>query len=183
MSIINMTMKEQYMKEVLPKLVEKFQYKNNIQAPKVQKVVINVGFGRHSKDKDFIKNVQETLVRISGQRPVLTKARMSVSSFKVRQGMTIGAKVTLRGAKMYDFLEKLVHVTFPRVRDFRGISDKGIDNTGNITIGFKDNSAFPEVEAEDLDKLHGLEICISTTAKTREEGVELFHLMGFPFQK
>lgn len=178
-----MTMKEQYMKEVLPKLVEKFQYKNNIQAPRVQKVVINVGFGRHSKDKDFIKNVQETLLRISGQRPVLTKARMSVSSFKVRQGMTIGAKVTLRSAKMYDFLEKLVNVTFPRVRDFRGISDKGVDNTGNITIGFKDNSAFPEVEAEDLDKLHGLEICISTTAKTREEGVELFRLMGFPFQK
>ena len=176
-------MKEQYMKEVLPKLVEKFQYKNNIQAPRVQKVVINVGFGRHSKDKDFIKNVQETLLRISGQRPVLTKARMSVSSFKVRQGMTIGAKVTLRSAKMYDFLEKLVNVTFPRVRDFRGISDKGVDNTGNITIGFKDNSAFPEVEAEDLDKLHGLEICISTTAKTREEGVELFRLMGFPFQK
>ncbi len=178
-----MTMKEFYMKEVSPKLVEKFQYKNKIQAPKVQKIVINVGFGRHSKDKDFIKNVQETLLRISGQRPVLTKARLSVSSFKVRQGMTIGAKVTLRGAKMYDFLEKLVHVTFPRVRDFRGISDKGIDNTGNITIGFKDNSAFPEVEAEDLDKIHGLEICISTTAKTREEGVELFHLMGFPFKK
>ena len=176
-------MKEQYMKEILPKLVEKFQYKNNIQAPRVQKIVINVGFGRHSKDKDFIKNVQETLLRISGQRPVLTKARLSVSSFKVRQGMIIGAKVTLRGARMYDFLEKLVHVTFPRVRDFRGIGDKGIDNTGNITIGFKDNSAFPEVVAEDLDKLHGLEICISTTAKTREEGVELFHLMGFPFQK
>jgi len=176
-----MTMKEHYTKEVLPKLVEKFQYKNKIQAPKVQKIVINVGFGRHSKEKDYIKNVQETLLRISGQRPVLTKARLSVSSFKVRQGMTIGAKVTLRGAKMYDFLDKLVHVTFPRVRDFRGISDKGIDNTGNITIGFKDNTAFPEVKTEELDKIHGLEICISTTAKNREEGVELFHLMGFPF--
>ncbi|MDA3839829.1 MAG: 50S ribosomal protein L5 [Patescibacteria group bacterium] len=175
--------KEYYTKEVLPKLIEKFQYKNKIQAPRIQKIVINVGFGRHSKDKDYVKNVQETLLRISGQRPVLTKAKMSVASFKVREGMIIGAKVTLRSSKMYDFLEKLVYVTFPRVRDFRGISDKGIDRTGNITIGFKDNSAFPEVKADDLEKLHGLEICISTTAKTKEEGVELFHLMGFPFKK
>ncbi|PLX20692.1 50S ribosomal protein L5 [Candidatus Parcubacteria bacterium] len=176
-------MKELYTKEVLPKLVEKFQYKNNLEAPKLQKVVLNVGFGRHSKEKDYIKNVENTLSLISGQKPVLTKARMSVSSFKVREGMTIGAKVTLRGEKMYDFLDKLINVTFPRVRDFRGITNKGIDRTGNITIGFKENSAFPEVRVEELEKLHGLEVCISTSAKTRDEGLELFTLLGFPFVK
>lgn len=176
-------MKEQYTKEIAPKLIEKFQYKNKIEAPKVVKVVLNVGFGRFSKDKDYIKNVEQTLTRITGQRPVLTKARISVASFKVRQGMIIGAKVTLRGSKMYDFLEKLINVTFPRVRDFRGITNKGIDKTGNITIGFKENTAFPEVKAEELEKVHGLEICIATTAKTKEEGLELFQLLGFPFQK
>lgn len=178
-----MRMKEQYTKEIAPKLIEKFQYKNKIEAPKVVKVVLNVGFGRFSKDKDYIKNVEQTLTRITGQRPVLTKARISVASFKVRQGMIIGAKVTLRGSKMYDFLEKLINVTFPRVRDFRGITNKGIDKTGNITIGFKENTAFPEVKAEELEKVHGLEICIATTAKTKEEGLELFQLLGFPFQK
>lgn len=176
-------MKEFYTKEVLPKLMERFQYKNSIQAPRVTQIVINVGFGRHSKDKDYIKNVEETLLRISGQKPVLTKARLSVSSFKVREGMIIGAKVTIRGAKMYDFLQKLIHVTFPRVRDFRGISDRGVDSTGNITIGFKENSAFPEIKNEELEKMHGLEICISTTAKTREEGLALFQLIGLPFKK
>ncbi len=178
-----MRMKEYYTKEIAPKLVEKFQYKNKIEAPKVNKVVINVGFGRFSKDKDYIKNVEQTLTRISGQKPVLTKARISVASFKVRQGMIIGAKVTLRGSKMYDFLDKLVNVTFPRVKDFRGISDHGVDRTGNLTIGFKENTAFPEVKVEELEKIHGLEICISSTAGNREEGLELFRLMGFPFQK
>lgn len=180
---MNMRMKEYYTKEILPKLVEKFQYKNKIEAPRLEKVVINVGFGRFNKDKEYIKNVEQTLTRISGQKPVLTKARISVASFKVRKGMIIGAKVTLRGSKMYDFLDKLIHVTFPRVRDFRGITDKGIDRTGNITIGFKENAPFPEVKTEELEKMHGLEISISTTAKNKEEGSELFHLMGLPFQK
>jgi len=178
-----MKISEVYKKEVLPKLVEKFSYKNNLEAPKIIKIVLNVGFGRHTKEKDFISNVEKTLTNISGQKPVFTEARLSVSSFKVRKGMTIGAKVTLRGKKMDDFLTKLVNVTFPRVRDFRGINEKSVDSTGNMTIGFKENTAFPEVTVDEIEKIHGLEVCITTTASNKEEGVELFRLLGFPFKK
>lgn len=178
-----MRLKEKYTKEIMPKLQEKFGYKNNMQIPKMEKVVLNVGFGRHNKDKDYIANVVKTLTDITGQKPVLTKAKKSISSFKIREGMTIGATVSLRGERMYDFVEKLVNLTFPRVRDFRGISNKGIDRTGNFTVGIKESSAFGEVKAEDLEKIHGLEISIATTAKNREEGLELFTLIGFPFKK
>jgi large subunit ribosomal protein L5 len=178
-----MTLKEKYQKEIIPELKDKFKYSNNLLVPKVSKVVVNVGFGKRVKDKDYIKNVEKTLIRISGQRPVFTKAKKSISSFKIREGMIIGAMVTLRGDRMYHFLDKLINVTFPRVRDFRGISAKAIDKQGNLTIGFKENSAFPEVKVEDINNVHGLEVIVDSTANNKEEGHELYKLLGFPFKK
>jgi len=178
-----MRLQDKYKKEILPKLKEKFGYKNDMQAPAIDKVVINVGMGRHSKEKAYIDNVVASLSRIAGQRPVLTKAKKAISAFKIRKGMVVGAAVTLRGKRMYDFVDKLVNVSFPRVRDFRGIKEGQVDRTGNLTVGFRESAAFPEIKAEEVDNIHGLEVSISTTAKTREEGLELFKLMGFPFKK
>lgn len=177
-----MRLKEKYKKEILPKMKEKFGYKNDMAVPKMEKVVLNVGFGRNSKDKELIDNIKKNLTSITGQRPVLTKAKKSVSAFKIREGMIIGAKVTLRGDRMYDFVERLVNITFPRVRDFRGIDEKTVDKTGNMTIGFKEHLAFPEIKADDLENVHGLEISINVNKKNREENLELFRLIGFPFK-
>jgi large subunit ribosomal protein L5 len=178
-----MRLKELYTKELLPKMKEKFSYKNDMAVPRLDKVVLNIGFGRHAKDKSYIENIKNNLLSITGQKPVLTKAKKSISGFKVREGMIIGAKVTLRGARMYDFVEKLVNITFPRVRDFRGIDEKIVDKTGNISIGFKEHLAFPEIKIDDIDNVHGLEVNISTNKKDREENLELYRLMGFPFKK
>lgn len=178
-----MRLKEKYQKEIVPKLKEQFSYKNALLVPRFQKVVINIGFGKHAKEKEAINAIEKTLTKISGQKPIMTKAKKSISAFKVREGMVIGAVATLRGDRMYDFVEKLVNISFPRVRDFRGISDKGIDRTGNMTIGLKDYSCFPELTAEDIDQIYGLEICINTSARNREEGLALFQAFGFPFKK
>jgi large subunit ribosomal protein L5 len=178
-----MDIKEQYKKIILPKLKEKFGFENDFEAPRLAKVVINVGFGKNTKEKNYADNIVKTLSRITGQKPVLTKAKKSISAFKIREGMVIGAAVTLRGRRMYDFIQKLIHVTFPRVRDFRGIKKSVIDSTGNMTVGFKENIAFPEIKAEDIESVHGLEISVSTTAKNKEEGEELFKLLGFPFKE
>jgi large subunit ribosomal protein L5 len=178
-----MNLKEKYNKEIVPKLKEQFSYTNNLLVPRIEKVVINVGFGRHSKEKDFISNIEKTLIAISGQKPVYTKAKKSISSFKIREGMIIGAMVTLRGKRMYDFLDKLINVSFPRVRDFRGISEKSVDKQGNLSIGFKENTAFPEVRVEDINNIHGLEVIINSSAEIKAEGLELFRLAGFPFKK
>ncbi|PIR13481.1 50S ribosomal protein L5 [Candidatus Falkowbacteria bacterium CG11_big_fil_rev_8_21_14_0_20_39_10] len=178
-----MRLKELYKKEIVPKMKEKFGYKNDLAVPRLIKVTVNVGFGRQAKEKQFITNVEKSLVKITGQKPVLTKAKKSISSFKVREGMIIGAMATLRGQRMYDFTEKLVNISFPRVRDFRGINEKSVDKAGNLSVGFKEHLAFPEIKADDVENIHGLEICLSTTAKTQEEGAELFKLMGFPFKK
>lgn len=178
-----MKLQEKIKNEIAPKLKEKFKYRNVNQIPKMTKVVLNVGFGRHVKEKAYIQNVVDSLSRISGQKPVLTKARLSISSFKIREGMVIGSSVTLRGERMYDFVTKLINVTFPRIRDFRGIAEKNIDNRGNMTIGFKDHLSFPEIRPDELDNVFGLEVCLTTTAKTHDEGLELFRLMGFPFKK
>jgi large subunit ribosomal protein L5 len=178
-----MNLKEKYQKDIIPQLKDKFSYTNIFLVPKIEKVVINVGFGRHNKEKEYIANVEKTLTRISGQKPVLTKAKKSIASFKIREGMIIGAMVTLHGKRMYDFLDKLINISFPRVRDFRGISEKSIDKQGNLSIGFKENIAFPEVKVEDLNNIHGLEIIIHSTAENKEEGLELFRLAGFPFKK
>ena len=178
-----MKLQEKYKKEIVPKLTEKFGYKNVMAVPKLTKVVINVGFGRHSKEKAYIDNVVEVLTRISGQKPIQAKAKKAISAFKIKDGMIIGANVTLRGARMYDFVEKLINITFPRVRDFRGISDKGMDKMGNLTIGFKEYLPFPEIKADEVENIFGLEICLPTTAKTKEEGLEFFRLLGIPFKK
>lgn len=178
-----MRLKEKYQKEIIPQLKEKIGYKNERNVPHLQKVVLNVGFGKFAKEKEYIANVEKGLTRISGQKIVFTKAKKSVSAFKIREGMTIGAMVTIRGDRMFDFVEKLVGITFPRVRDFRGISDKALDNQGNLTIGFKDYSCFPEIKVEDIETIYGLEVSIATSAKNRTEGLELFRLIGFPFKK
>lgn len=178
-----MRLQEQYKKDISPKLKEKFGYKNEMQVPKIKKVVINVGIGKQSKEKAFIDSAASVVTRITGQKPVLTKAKKSISSFKVREGQVIGVVATLRGGKMNDFIEKLIHISFPRIRDFRGINESQVDRTGNLTIGFKEYLAFPEIRADEIDNLHGLEIVIDTSAKTKEEGLELFRLMGFPFKK
>jgi large subunit ribosomal protein L5 len=149
--------------------------------PRLTKVVVNSGVGRNAKDQAFVDSVASSLERISGQKPVRTKAKQSISAFKTRKGMIIGVAVTLRNKRMFDFVEKLVNITFPRVRDFRGISQKQVDSKGNLAVGFKDQTAFPEIKADEADNVHGLGICLATTAKNYEEGLEFFKLMGFPF--
>lgn len=178
-----MRLKEKYKKEIVPALSQKFSYTNPFLIPRLEKVVLNVGFGRHFKEKEYIASVEKGLTKLSGQKIVFTKAKKSISAFKIRDGLVIGAKVSLRGDRMYDFVDKLVNITFPRVRDFRGISDKAIDNKGNLTVGFKEYVCFPEIHVEDIDHVFGLEVCLSTSAKNREEGLELFRLLGFPFKK
>ena len=178
-----MRLQEKYKKEIVPVLKKEFGFKNEMLVPRLSKAIINVSFGKHSKDKDVIDSVAKTLTAISGQKPVFTKAKKSISAFKIREGMVIGAMVTLRSKRMYDFIDKLVNVTFPRVRDFRGIDDKSIDRTGNLTVGFKENVAFPEIKMEDVNNIHGLEVVIASTAKNRAEGLALFTALGFPFKK
>ncbi len=178
-----MKLHEKYNKEIKGAMQKKFGYRNTMATPKIVKVSINVGVGRNTKDKAFVDSVASTLTRITGQKPIMTKSRKSISAFKVREGQIVGVVATLRGERMYDFLDKLINVTFPRVRDFRGISEKIIDKTGNISIGFKEHLPFPEVKADEVDNVHGLQITISTTAKSRDEGLELFRMFGFPFIK
>ncbi len=172
-----------YNKEIVPELKKKFNLENVMLVPKVTKVVVNTGFGRHAKDKDYAKRVEKALTDLSGQKPVLTKAKKSIAAFKVREGMIVGAMVTLRREKMYDFIQKLVSITFPRVRDFRGIEVKNVDGAGNLNIGFKEHTSFPEIGAEDLENIFSLEVTLVTNTKNREQSLELFKLLGFPFKK
>ncbi len=175
---------EKYQKVLRPQLQKDLSLKNIMSVPKVQKVVINVGLGRSLSNKQWVEIVQSILERISGQKPVLTKAKKSISNFKIRQGMVVGAKVTLRGEKMYDFLEKLINVTFPRLRDFHGLENhKGFDENGNFTIGFKEHIVFPEIGMEDLDKIHPLELTVATSAHDEKQAFALLSSLGFPFKK
>lgn len=178
-----MNLKEVYKKQIVKALSKKLNLSNSLSAPAMQKVTINVGLNAAQKDENFKETVKNTLFKITGQLPVETKARKSIAGFKVREGMTVGAKVTLRGSRMYDFIEKLISITLPRVRDFRGISPKSVDRQGNMTIGFKEHLPFPEVNPDEVDRLHGLEVVITTSADTKEGGFELFKLLGFPFQQ
>jgi len=172
-----------YQKQVVPELKKQFGYKNDLQVPKIEKVVLNVGLSKGLKDSNYIEAIESTLTRISGQKPIKTKARKSISNFKIRQGMIIGMKVTLRGKRMYDFVEKLIKVTLPRVRDFRGLAPKSIDKEGNLNIGIKEHISFPEIKADEIERLHGLEVAVASTAKSREEGKALFVALGFPFSE
>jgi len=176
-------LKAKYNKEIIPQMQSRFGFKNKLSVPKVAKVVLNVGISSARGDDKFRELVAKTLSRISGQKPVFTKAKSSISAFKIREGQIIGAKITLRGKRMYTFLDKLVSLTLPNVRDFRGLSDKSFDKNGNFTIGFKEYLPFPEINPDEVENIHGLEVCISTTAGSKEEGFALLSLLGFPFTK
>jgi len=178
-----MNLKEKYQKVVIPALKEKFGYKNNLAIPRIDKVVVNVGTGQGLKDAKFNEVVAATLERITGQRPIRVAAKKSISNFKIRAGLVVGMMVTLRGKRMYDFVDKLINITLPRVRDFRGLETRSVDPQGNLNLGFKEHIAFPEIKSDEVEKIHGLEISIVTTAKSREEGLELLTLLGLPFRK
>lgn len=177
-----MNLKEKYQKEVLKALREKFGYKNNLAVPRILKVVLNVGIGRAKDDPKVMEVAENTLIRISSQKPVVKRAKKSISAFKVRQGMPVGLMVTLRGQRMWDFLTKLVAIALPRVRDFRGLEPKSIDQQGSLNIGFQEHLVFPEIKSDEVEKIHGLEVAIVTSAKSQKEGLELFKSLGFPLK-
>ena len=160
-----------------------FGYANNLAVPRIIKVSLNVGIGKTKDDPKASETAANTLKRITGQAPVYTIAKKSISAFKVREGMPVGLKVTLRGQRMWDFLEKLVKITLPRVRDFRGLDPKMIDTTGNLSLGFKEHIVFPEIQSDEVERIHGLELSISTTAKTPAVSLALFKNLGFPFKE
>ncbi|PJE76625.1 50S ribosomal protein L5 [Candidatus Uhrbacteria bacterium CG10_big_fil_rev_8_21_14_0_10_48_16] len=172
-----------YKEEVVPKLKEEFGYKNIHAVPTVKTVTLNVGLGAGIKDAKYIETAEKTLTRISGQKPVSTKARKSIAGFKIRQGLVVGMKVTLRGKRMWDFLEKLIKVSLPRVRDFRGLPNTSFDGQGNYSIGLKEHIAFPEIRSEEIDIIHGIQITISTSAKTDPEAKALLTKLGLPLKK
>jgi large subunit ribosomal protein L5 len=176
-------LKEKYQQDILPALMKEFKYTSVMQAPRVVKVVINVGMGEAIQHAQALDAAQQDIAAISGQHPVITKARKSIASFKLRQGMPIGVMVTLRGKRMYEFLDKLISVALPRIRDFQGLNRKAFDGMGNYTLGLKDQTIFPEISYDKVDKVRGLEICIVTTARNDAEGLRLFELMGMPFSR
>ena len=174
-------LKEKYTKEVVPALMEKFGYKNIMQVPKLEKIVLNMGVGEAVGNPKVLDSAVSDLTLIAGQKPILTRAKKSLAAFKLREGMPIGAKVTLRGERMYQFLDKSMNVALPRVRDVRGISDKSFDGRGNYAMGVKEQLMFPEIEYDKVDKLRGMVIIIVTTANSDEEAREFLKLMGMPF--
>ncbi len=175
-------LKEQYRTVIAPKLQEALGRKNVFETPKILKVTINTGLS-NKRDPKFIETMVDTLTQISGQKPVVTKARLSIAGFKIREGQALGAMVTLRGNRMWHFLEKLVNITFPRIRDFRGIPTSAVDRDGNFNYGFKEHIAFPEIQADAIESIHGLQVSITTTAANHEEGLQLFRALGFPFKQ
>ena len=176
-------LKDKYQAEVAPALMKKFEYKSVMQIPKLDKIVVNVGCGEARDNSKVIDAVITDLSAITGQRPIVCKARKSVANFKLREGMNIGAKVTLRGDRMYEFLDRLFNVALPRVRDFRGINPDAFDGRGNYNMGLKEQLIFPEIDYDKIDKVRGMDICFVTTATTDEEARELLKLMGAPFSK
>ncbi|WP_374719328.1 50S ribosomal protein L5 [Parageobacillus toebii] len=176
-------LKEKYLKEVTPALMSKFNYKSIMLVPKIEKIVINMGVGDAVQNPKALDSAVEELTLIAGQKPVVTRAKKSIAGFRLRAGMPIGAKVTLRGERMYEFLDKLISVSLPRVRDFRGVSKKSFDGRGNYTLGIKEQLIFPEIDYDKVNKVRGMDIVIVTTAKTDEEARELLTLLGMPFQK
>jgi len=176
-------LEEKYKKEVIPAMKEKFGYKNNLAVPKIKKAVVNVGIGSFSKDNQGQNLIAKDLALITGQKPVPTLAKKAISAFKVREGMVVGLKVTLRGKRMFDFVSRLINVAIPRTRDFRGLPSKSVDKSGNLTIGIREHIIFPEISTEDIKKIFGMEISIVSNAKSREEALELFKLSGFPIKE
>lgn len=176
-------LKERYTKEVVKSLMEKYSYESVMQVPKIEKVVLNIGVGDATTNAKALDDAVAELTLIAGQKPVVTKAKKSIAGFKLREGMPIGCKVTLRGEKMYEFLDKLMNISLPRVRDFRGVSKNSFDGRGNYTLGVKEQLIFPEINFDKVNKLRGMDIVIVTTAATDDEGRELLAQLGMPFQK
>lgn len=176
-------LKDIYNEQIIDAMVEKFGYKNKLQAPKIEKIVINMGVGEAKDNAKVLENAIGDMEKISGQKAVTTKAKKSVAAFKLREGMPIGCKVTLRGEKMYEFLDRLVNLALPRVRDFRGVSATAFDGRGNYSLGIKEQIIFPEIEYDKIDKVRGMDVIIVTTAQTDEESRELLKQFGMPFQK
>ena len=174
---------ERYQNEVVKSLMEKFNYSSKMQAPKIEKIVLNIGVGDAVSNSKLLDEAVNELTLISGQKPVITRAKKSIAGFKLREGAPIGCKVTLRGERMYEFLDKLVNVSLPRVRDFRGVSNNSFDGRGNYTLGIKEQLIFPEIDFDKVNKLRGMDIVFVTTAKTDEEGHELLAQLGMPFHK
>lgn len=175
-------MKEYYEKECIPLLTKEFGYKNIMQVPKLEKIVLNMGLGEAVQNAKVLESATDELSLIAGQKPVITKAKKSIASFKIREGMSIGCMVTLRGGRMYDFFTKLVHVALPRVRDFRGVSDKAFDGRGNYTLGIKEQIIFPEIDYNKVEKVRGLNITVVTSARNDAESRQLLRLLGMPFR-
>jgi len=175
-------MKEYYEKEVVPALLDTFKYSNIMQVPKLEKVVLNIGMGEAIQNIKVLDSAVEELTAVAGQRPVITRAKKSIAAFKLRTGMPIGCMVTLRKQRMFDFLNKLVNIALPRVRDFRGVSGKAMDGRGNYSLGIKEQIIFPEIDYDKIDKIKGMNITIVTTAKTDKEGKELLKKLGMPFK-
>lgn len=176
-------LKEKYKNEIIPNLQKEFSYKTVMQVPKLEKIVINIGCGDASHNSKMLEACINDLLNITGQKPVITKARKSIAGFKLREGQSIGCKVTLRGDAMYNFLDKLISISLPRVRDFRGLSRKAFDGRGNYTIGIKEQLIFPEIEFDDVVKVRGMDIVLVTTANTNEEALALLENLGIPFRK
>jgi len=176
-------MKERYQQEIAPTLMKDFGYTSPMQVPRVIKIVVNVGVGEALNDAKALDNAVRDISVITGQRPIITRARRSIASFKLREGRAIGVKVTLRGQRMYDFLDRLINVALPRQRDFRGVSPDSFDGRGNYTLGLREQLIFPEIEYDSIDKLRGMEIAVVTTAETDEEGRRLLELLGMPFRQ
>jgi len=175
-------LKDYYQKEVVPALIGKFGYKNRMEVPKLVKIVLNMGLGEAIQNAKILDTAAAEIAAITGQKPVITKARKSIATFKLRQGMSIGCRVTLRRERMYEFLDRLVNINLPRVRDFRGIAPKSFDGRGNFALGLKEQIIFPEIEYDKIDKIRGMNLVIVTTAKTDDEARELLRLMGMPFR-
>ncbi len=175
-------LKTLYRQDLIPRLMERFGYKNVMQVPQLSKIVLNMGLGEAIQNIKILDSAVDELAFIAGQRPVVTRARKSIASFKLRAGVSIGCRVTLRGERMYDFFTKLVNIALPRVRDFRGVSGKAFDGRGNYSLGIKEHIIFPEIDYDKIDKIKGLNVTVVTTAQTDEEGKELLKLMGMPFR-
>ncbi|MEG1008372.1 MAG: 50S ribosomal protein L5 [Clostridia bacterium] len=178
-----MNLKEKYLKEVVPALMKEFKYKSVMQVPKLDKIVINMGVAEVKENSKALISAVNDLTAITGQKPIITKAKTSIAAFKLREGMDIGCKVTLRASKMYDFAEKLFNVALPRTRDFKGVPDKSFDSQANYAMGVKEQLVFPEIEYDKIDKIRGMDIVFVTTAKTKEESKALLTLLGLPFSK
>ena len=174
---------ERYRKEIAPEMARLLKYKNMMEVPRLEKIVINIGLGEAVQDMKLLETAQSELAMITGQKPVVTKAKKAIANFKIRKGLPIGCKVTLRRAKMYEFLDRIIAVGIPRIRDFRGLSPNSFDEQGNYSFGLNEQLIFPEIDVDKVMKIHGMDITIVTTAKTKEEAFELLRLMGMPFAK